>query len=170
MSFGQEQYLAWQKRLQRSHAFRRWWQFASNYSWLLLVPAGWYLLYYAPDNSIAVKIILAFVVARFMLVPVIAFFWPKPRPYQEYKFEPITSILFSQVTDKQNSFPSRHVISLASASGVLLIAAPIWFGLFFIVTIVAGLGRVILGYHYPSDVIAAIIFGLIIGSLTGWLI
>lgn len=170
MNFGNEQYIAWQKRLARFGVFRYFWQFASNYSWLLLVPVGWYFIYYATNKYVAVEIILAFVVARFIVVPIISFFWPKPRPYQIYNFIPVTSRLLSWQTEKQNSFPSRHVICLAAATGVLVTSWPIWLLLFFPITIMTAIGRVILGYHYPKDVIGAIIFGLIIGIIVALLV
>lgn len=158
-----DQYLGWQKRLARDRRFRIFWQIASNYSWLLLVPFGWYLLLISSDKNPAVALILAFVLARFMITPVITFFWPKQRPYQAFGFEPLTSHLLSEKTARPNTFPSRHTVALASSVGVLAVLMPVFAIPFAVVTLWTGVGRVILGYHYPKDILFALILGLIVG-------
>ncbi|HMQ01905.1 MAG TPA: phosphatase PAP2 family protein [Candidatus Doudnabacteria bacterium] len=170
MIVNKEQYLNWQSRLDSSWKFRRFWQFCSNYSWITLSPFGWYVFNNPERNLLLIEIILAFLVSRFIIAPFLTFFWPTPRPYQEFGFTPISSVMLSRPTKKHNSFPSRHVFSLAAVAGVLLYSLSIWAVPFLIVTAITASGRIILGYHYPRDIFFGGILGLIVGVLSAYLI
>jgi undecaprenyl-diphosphatase len=66
------------------------------------------------------------------------------------------------------SFPSGHTLEVFAIAVALSISIPkkkIIIPLFLWASLVA-YSRMALGVHYPSDVIA----GMIIGSLTGWLV
>ncbi len=166
----QEDYLQWQHRLQTNPQFKRWWQFWSNYSWLFILPVIVYFASYAADAKLITRIAVAFIIARLILKPILSFFFPTSRPYQAFDFQPLTSMFLSFETKSTNSFPSSHVISIAAASGAMLISQPIFAILFFVIAALTGLGRVVLGYHYPKDVIFSLISGLIIGIIVSQLI
>ncbi len=166
----QGDYLQWQHRLQTNLRFRRWWQFWSNYSWLLILPIVFYFASCVADAKLITRMAVAFLIARLILSPILSFFFPTPRPYQAFNFQPLTSIFLSFETKSNNSFPSSHVISISSACGAMLLSQPIFAILFFIIAVFTGLGRVVLGYHYPKDVIFSLISGLIIGIIVSQLI
>lgn len=165
-----EDYLQWQARLKSDLQFKRWWQFWSNYSWLFLLPVILYLASYARDARVITQIGVSFILARLVLVPLLSTFLPKLRPYQEYNFPPLDSVFLSKETKAHNSFPSSHVISILAAAGAMLLAYP-FFGIYFLVIgCFTGLGRIVLGFHYPKDVIFSLISGLIIGIIVSLLI
>lgn len=85
-----------------------------------------------------------------------------PRPYQEFDIEPII------VKDTQGkSFPSRHVFStFLIAMTLYYISMPIGISLMVIGSAIA-LIRVIGGVHFPRDVIAGALIGIIFGII-GW--
>jgi len=65
-----------------------------------------------------------------------------------------------------HSFPSGH----AARSGMLAVIAfglgPLWLGLTLLVWApLVGLARIIMGVHYPSDVVAGMALGALIGGL-----
>jgi undecaprenyl-diphosphatase len=65
-----------------------------------------------------------------------------------------------------HSFPSGH----AARSGMLAVIAlglgPLWLGLTLLVWApLVGLARIIMGVHYPSDVVAGMVLGALIGGL-----
>lgn len=165
-----EDYLQWQSRLKTNLQFKRWWQFWSNYSWLFLLPVIFYLGYISPDARVITRMVIAFIIARLILVPILSKFLPKARPYQEFAFAPLTSIFLSNETKANNSFPSSHVISIAAAGGAMLTAYPFFALLFVVIGVFTGLGRIILGFHYPKDVIFSLVSGLIIGIIVSLLI
>lgn len=87
------------------------------------------------------------------------------RPYETMKFEPIA--------DRKgggDSFPSRHVFSIFIIS-VAMLKQNIWLGLLFLVMgLFLAVLRVIAGLHYPRDVIAGALIGIISGGLGFFLI
>jgi membrane-associated phospholipid phosphatase len=146
-------------------AHSRWWVFWSNYSFAIFLPAGLYVLT-LPSRAAAILLAgAAFVVARFVLTPLIARIYPKPRPYQVSGQVPTTSWFFSWATTKANSFPSRHVISLTTFSVIVFHIAP-WLGVALLgVTVMTGWARVRLGFHDWWDILGGLILGALVAEL-----
>jgi len=63
-----------------------------------------------------------------------------------------------------NSFPSGHSVSLFAVAGILGHAFPSWRPGFFTLAALATLSRVLVGAHFPSDIIAGIAVGLCVSS------
>ena len=103
----------------------------------------------------------AAVFARFIIVEIIRYFLPKLRPFVENN----VNLLISQ-DPKEPSFPSGH------ASFFFAIAAVVYFynkkagTLFFVSAFLISISRVLIGVHWPSDILA----GAIVGIFSGWLI
>lgn len=64
------------------------------------------------------------------------------------------------------SFPSGHTLHAVSFTVIALDAFPLLALLLLPFTLLIGLSRVILGLHYPSDVLAALGIGLLLGATT----
>jgi|GEM_PF-907572 undecaprenyl-diphosphatase len=166
MNPNQATYQNWQRKLETNKLFRYWWQFWSNYSFVFYLIAGFILLF--EDNLVAIIILglTSFVVARMIITVAINSVYKKQRPYQKFNFNVITSRFFSMRDVNFNSFPSRHSIAYASVAGSILVFNPIVGIALLIVTVVTGVARVILSYHWPSDILT----GLTLGSITGYLL
>lgn len=65
----------------------------------------------------------------------------------------------------QFSFPSGHTLHAVAFSIVLLTWYPVYFWLVVPFTVLVAGSRLVLGLHYPSDVLA----GAVIGGLIAWL-
>jgi len=65
----------------------------------------------------------------------------------------------------RHSFPSGHTLHALAFSLVLCAQDPRWGWLMAPLSVAIGLSRVVLGLHYPSDVLAAALLGLMGGSL-----
>ena len=98
----------------------------------------------------------------FVLLSVFRGYNNAPRPYQEFDIEPII------VKGTQGkSFPSRHVFSAFLISMTLYyISVPIGISLMLIGSAIATI-RVIGGVHFPRDVIAGALMGILFGII-GW--
>lgn len=85
-----------------------------------------------------------------------------PRPYQEFDIEPII------VKGTQGkSFPSRHVFSsFLIAMTLYYVSIPIGITLMIIGSLIA-IVRVVGGVHFPRDVIAGALIGILFGII-GW--
>ena len=68
------------------------------------------------------------------------------------------------------SFPSGHATTIGALCAVLALVLPRWWPAWLVLAIVAGGSRVMVGAHYPSDVVAGLAFGAL-GTLmiAGWL-
>lgn len=64
------------------------------------------------------------------------------------------------------SFPSGHTLHAVSFALVALAYYPALFVLLMPFTVLVALSRVILGLHYPSDVLAACVIGGVLGGLS----
>ena len=86
--------------------------------------------------------------------------WSRPRPYMSHHI----SHPWSSTTDA--SFPSDHAtVSFAIAFAVLAFD-PVAGAIFLVTAAIIAVGRLFIGAHYPSDVAA----GLIIGLLAAWVV
>lgn len=159
----QENYFNWQNKLKQQKLFRIWWQFWSNYAFVFYLLAGFYLYGNESMRPMLWLGATSFFTARLIVTILINIFYKKQRPYQKFNFEPITSWFFSWKDVRPNSFPSRHTITFAAMAASVFVFDPLVGILLLIVTAMTGVGRVILGFHWPSDILAGLILGSIIG-------
>ncbi len=153
-------YLNQQKQLAAQKWSRWFWQFWGIYSVFFVFAISLYFLL-TLRQGIVILALCAFVIARLIISPLIYLVYKKERPYQKFKFVPIQSILFSKSTKRLNSFPSDHAVSFASITSVFFWYSPDLGYLMIFVTILNGLARIVLGYHYPWHVLAGWIIGIL---------
>lgn len=77
-----------------------------------------------------------------------------------------SNILQNVAALDQFSFPSGHTMYAVSFSYILIQYYPQWGWVVVPFTILVSLSRLVLGLHYPSDVLAGIILGLLIGQFS----
>ncbi|MGN0600161.1 MAG: phosphatase PAP2 family protein [Oscillospiraceae bacterium] len=84
-----------------------------------------------------------------------------PRPYEVFDMPPVIP-----KNTKGKSFPSRHVFSVAIIGMVALYAfeAPIIGMIILIIAVLMSFLRVFSGVHFPRDVIAGFICGVLMGA------
>jgi undecaprenyl-diphosphatase len=156
-----EQYLHWQQKMKTHTWFRKWWQFWSNYSGVLFVFAFLYLVPSSIFWDVLGLSVISFLLTRGVIINLINYYYKRERPYQAYIFTPLTSRFFSLQTNYHNSFPSRHIGTLSSITWVFVVLLPpIGWGLM-AVTFLTAVARIILGFHYRSDVVVGFVIGLI---------
>lgn len=150
--------------------------FAGRSGWgdFLIVFVGQYLVYFVAAGliiywflardpwSVRKRLTLAFVsffIARFVIVEIIRALYHRPRPFLSYN---VTELIQK---GNEASFPSGH------AAALFAIAASLYFynkrlaGWLFAAAAVISIARVMAGVHYPSDILA----GALIGVVTAWL-
>jgi undecaprenyl-diphosphatase len=91
-----------------------------------------------------------------LVVKIITLAYDRPRPFVSH---PNAVHLFgSHAADA--SFPSDHATAaVAIATAILLRSKAIWGGVTLVFALILLVGRVALGYHYPTDVIAGAAIG-----------
>lgn len=130
------------------------------YAFVLAVLLFWFLGWY-----FTILVFLFALFSRYFLSEVIHRVWQRPRPYQKYKFKPAQSKWFTTNHRKHDSFPSDHAWQMTFLVFVSYFYSLELFvlGLFFLPFM--GLSRVLLGFHYVSDVV----FGMLFGYASFWL-
>ncbi|MBI2591711.1 MAG: phosphatase PAP2 family protein [Candidatus Brennerbacteria bacterium] len=99
--------------------------------------------------------LLAVILSRGIITELFHFFYNHPRPFFALSFEPLIQKLNS------NSFPSGHAAFFFALSGILFFENKrlgIWF---FIASILMGIARVAAGVHWPTDIIAGFLVGIL---------
>lgn len=89
----------------------------------------------------------------------------RPRPYRRD-----AGIRLSVPPLDEFSFPSGHTLQAVSFTMVALHWYPVLGWLLVPFTLLIAISRVILGLHYPSDVLAAVLIGALLGagSIAAW--
>ncbi len=166
----QTTYLQYQKQIADSKVFRYFWQFWSNYAFVFFAAAALIILidekFFQYSKPVFILSILAFLVVRGIVIAIINLIYERSRPYQRFNFEPITSKFFSFKTHTHNAFPSRHTAAYFTVATVIIIFFPALGACLMFVGLMAGGARVILGYHWPSDIIVGALLGILVGYLT----
>lgn len=83
----------------------------------------------------------------------------RPRPYRG-----CAGVIARVPPLDEFSFPSGHTLHAVSFSVVALAWFPLLAPLLLTFTLLVAFSRVVLGLHYPSDVLAAIVIGLLLGG------
>lgn len=103
--------------------------------------------------------LLAAILARWGIVELIRFLWPRPRPFINHA----VNLLFPYI---EPSFPSGHAAFTFALATVIYYCNKKAGILFFIAGFLISLSRVFAGIHWPSDILA----GAIVGIFSGWLV
>ena len=110
--------------------------------------------------KIVVLSVFSAIISRFVLAEIIRFIWFRPRPFVSLNFIPLI-----QQSPAEASFSSGHASFYFALSTIIYFYNKKAGILFYIASILVVISRVFVGVHWPSDILA----GAIIGILTGWL-
>jgi len=110
--------------------------------------------------SMVIKGFIAAILARFGIVELIRFLWPRTRPF----FEGNVNLLLERID--QAAFPSGHAAFFFALSFIVFLYNKKAGLLFFLASCLIGVTRVLAGVHWPTDILA----GAAVGLVSGWLI
>jgi len=100
--------------------------------------------------------VIAVPAAGFVVLSVFREKYNAIRPYEKYNFKP----LFPKDTHGK-SFPSRHVFSIFICAGAVSFIYPLPGTVIYIMGVFLAVIRVIAGVHFPKDVIAGALAGIL---------
>jgi len=85
----------------------------------------------------------------------------RPRPFKVWDdvFERVRSL-------DEYSFPSGHTLHAVACSLVLTVYYPMTAPLLWPLVVLIAVSRVVLGLHYPSDVVAGAVIGVLVAGLS----
>lgn len=85
-----------------------------------------------------------------------------PRPYELYGLGHPSGRVRRHT---RGAFPSRHVFSAALLGTVLLAVSPLFGGILLGLAVLLAVDRVLLGLHFPRDVVAGYLIGVLAGVI-----
>jgi len=105
--------------------------------------------------------LVAAFVTRFIIAEAVRFIWFRARPFVAENFIPLIN-----QSPKEASFPSGHATLFFAISTIVYFYNKKVGIFFFIASFFIIIARVFVGVHWPSDILA----GAILGILMGWLL
>lgn len=119
------------------------------------------ILFLAPFYKDKLKLfltaVISVVLSRLVITEIIRFLYCRPRPFLAYTINHLAE-------DMSCSFPSGHAAFFFALAMAVYFYNKKWGYAFFAAAILMTIARVIAGVHYPADILA----GAIIGILTAW--
>jgi len=107
-----------------------------------------------------IQALIAAILSRLVLVNIIRWLWPRPRPFIESQ----VNLLLSHETT--NSFPSGHAALFFAIATVVYFYNKKAGILFFLASFLISISRVFAGIHWPTDIFV----GALVGIFSAWLI
>jgi len=104
------------------------------------------------------------VVSRFIIGSLIRFLWFRPRPFVVENFIPLI-----YQNPAEASFPSGHALFYFAISAIVYLCNKKAGILFYIASFLIVISRVFAGIHWPSDILAGAILGILTGYILNWL-
>lgn len=99
----------------------------------------------------------------FILLSLVRRLLNAPRPYEQWPLDPLIAR-----EKRGDSFPSRHVFSATVIAMAALWLDWHWGWPLLVLAVLLAAIRVIGGVHYPRDVVAGALCGLVVGGLLFW--
>lgn len=117
--------------------------------------------------KIAIAGLLSGLIARYGVKSFILLFVDRGRPYITI---PYFNPLISQSVDEQyKSFPSGHTIFLFALATTIYLYNKLWGIFFYVSALLIGVARIAVGVHYPTDILAGAILGILTGIISVFL-
>ncbi len=145
--------------------------FAEYFLYLLILFLLFFLFWPKKDRiknraMVLISLAAAFF-ARYGVKSIILLFYERPRPYMN--LPSVHKLISVNPIENFQSFPSGHTIFLFALSTVIYFFNK-KLGIFFLVcSAIIAVARIFVGVHWPSDILAGAVLGIIIGTVINWL-
>lgn len=133
--------------------------FAEYFEYLVALCLILFLLKFRKYWKMVLQAIISALLARFVVVEFIRWLWSRPRPFLENNVNLL-------LTHNKAAFPSGHAAFFFALSFIIFLHNKKIGALFFIASLLICLARVFTGIHWPTDILA----GAVIGILSAWLL
>jgi undecaprenyl-diphosphatase len=114
-------------------------------------------------GHVAMVALLSGLVARYVVKYFIVLGYTFSRPYVGLK--EITLLIPPIITEELKTFPSGHTLFFFALSTVLYIFDKKLGTFFFVASFLISISRVMVGVHYPSDILGGAVIGILVGVL-----
>ncbi|MDO8676689.1 MAG: phosphatase PAP2 family protein [Candidatus Azambacteria bacterium] len=98
--------------------------------------------------------IVSMVLSRFIITEIIRFLYCRPRPFMTYTLNQL-------VGEANCSFPSGHAAFFFALAMAIYFYNKKWGAWFFVVATSISVSRIVVGVHYPSDILGGAVIGIL---------
>jgi len=119
------------------------------------------------NRAMVLVSVIAALVARLAVKNIILLFYSSPRPF--ISLPSANKLISASSAENWQSFPSGHTILFFALSAVIYSFNRKVGIFFFFCSALMGTARVFVGVHWPSDILAGAVLGIIVGIITMWL-
>lgn len=126
------------------------------YAALLAIPYLWIRRERHDIVRILVTVVFAFAVSEALKT-----FLSFPRPFVVENFQPLIEVA---QRDFYGSFPSGHTVVLAALGVAVFFTEKIPGTLIMMLAVAVGVGRVMVGVHYPVDILGGFLIGVVVAG------
>ncbi len=99
---------------------------------------------------------IAIILSRGLITEIARFFYYSPRPFEALNFQ-------SLIPESGSSIPSGHAAFFFALAMIIFFYNSRWGIWYFIFSLLIGLARIFAGVHWPSDIIAGALVGILSG-------
>ena len=135
---------------------------ASVLIWLLFAWYVWSLMWRKRGGGHEMFAVILGGAMAYLFNAAVSLWWFRPRPFAA--LSNVHQLIYHSTASK--SFPSDHATLAFFLATLLAIHRPQWRWRAYSVAAFIALGRVVVGVHYPSDILAGAIVGTVFGLLT----
>lgn len=128
----------------------------SLYAFIYIIASAW-----QKDVWLMWKV-AAVLAAPFAIVSLLRYLLKAPRPYDVFGLGHPSG---KERRIRHGAFPSRHVFSAACLGCVMLAFSPLFGGILLGLAALLAVDRVLLGFHFPRDVVAGYLAGVLSGTV-----
>lgn len=133
--------------------------FFAQYLAYILVVVFVFLIFWSYRNwkerfNLVYFSVLSLLISNGLVVGIIRFFYYNPRPFKLLEFEPLISYIDS------SSIPSGHTSAFFAFAVLVFFTNRKYFWYFLIGAIIMGIARIIVGVHWPADILIGIAVGV----------
>lgn len=119
--------------------------------WLVVSQPGWRRrIFFFSEAAIAV------ILSRGLITEIVRFFYYSPRPFEALHFQPL-------IPESGSSIPSGHAAFFFALAMIIYFYNRRWCIWYFAITVLISLARIFAGVHWPSDIIAGAVVGILSG-------
>jgi undecaprenyl-diphosphatase len=139
--------------------------FGASYIQYLILLVLFFITFKSRDwfRIVVLSLVAAFV-ARIGIKELVLQFIERARPF--YAHEEIQVLIPSPLSEIFQSFPSGHTIFFFALATVVYLKDKKCGAVFYGAALIIGVSRVAVGVHYPSDILAGAVLGIMTGCLT----
>lgn len=124
-----------------------------GFFWILFRQPEWRRrLFFLSEAAIAV------ILSRGLITEIIRFFYYSPRPFEFLYFQ-------SFIPESGSSFPSGHAAFYFALAAIIFFYNRRWGIWYFVISLLIGVARIFVGVHWPLDIVAGSVIGVLCGLL-----